>query len=320
MTLTQLEYILALNEYRHFGRAATACRVTQPSLSMQIQKLEEELNLTIFDRSKNPIYPTLEGEEIIRQAQRVIVESKKIFAITQEKQKHLCGEFRLAVIPTLSPYLIPLFAKNFAQKHPEVRLIVEEYRTEDIVRYLVEDKIDAGLLATPLHNDQLIERTLYYEPFYLFISPDHQLAKKSKVHQDDLQLNEIWLLNKGNCFRDQVINICAPNKSDSERFKENLFFESGNFETLKNMVLKFSGYTIIPWMAVEQLPAPLKKNFVRPFVKPIPTREISLVHARIFLKERIITAIEEEIYAALPKELKALKNKEIDVIDFVNAN
>ncbi len=313
MTITQLEYVVAVDKFRHFGKAAQACFVTQPTLSMQLQKLEEELDIIIFDRSKNPILPTTEGEAVIKQAKIVISEHKKIKDVINFSKKNLSGNFRLAVIPTLAPYVIPLFAKNFSLKFPNINLIIEESKTEDIIKQIEKDEIDAGLLVTPLHNDALIERVLYYEPFYLFIDPKHELSKKNKICQSDLLLSEIWLLNKGNCFRDQVLNICSE-KNQKQLEKENLNFESGNFETLKNMVLKCSGYTLLPHMCVTEL-STSKSKMVREFTRPVPTREVSIVHGRSFLKERIIDALEKEILSALPKELKSLKNRDVEVVE-----
>ena len=313
MTLTQLEYVVAVDKHRHFGKAAKACFVTQPTLSMQLQKLEQDLDLIIFDRSKNPIVPTLEGEGIIKQAKIVIREHARIMDIVRSGKEHISGHFKLGVIPTLAPYILPLFLTRFCSKFPGVRLIVEECKTEDIVKYLEDDSLDAGLLVTPLHEDSLIERVLFYEPFYLFAGPNHPILGKKKIKQDELNLDELWLLNKGNCFRDQVLNICTETTSgqvENERVK----FESGNFETLKNMVLAGSGYTILPHLAVKQLSAQRKK-LVREFATPVPTREISLVHGRSFQKERIIEALEKEIISIVPKELKCLKRSSLDIVE-----
>ena len=175
MTLTQLEYVLAVNKFRHFGKAARSCFVTQPTLSMQLQKLEDELGVVIFDRSRSPILATSEGERIIDQARVIIREEKRLLDLVQQSKDELAGEFRLAVIPTLSTYILPLFLQEFVQKHPKLDLIIEETKTEEIVGMLAEDEMDAGLLVTPLNDDTLIERVLFYEPFYLFVAPEHPL-------------------------------------------------------------------------------------------------------------------------------------------------
>jgi LysR family hydrogen peroxide-inducible transcriptional activator len=313
MTLTQLEYVLAVNRYRHFGNAAKACFVTQPTLSMQVQKLEEELGIILFDRSKSPILPTPEGELIIEQAKTVVREQKRIFDIVQRARDELAGDFRLAVIPTLSTYILPLFLKSFVEKYPSVNLVIEECKTDEIVALLAADEIDAGLLVTPLRDASLIERVLYYEPFYLFVAPDHPLGKKKKISQDDLKLEEIWLLNKGNCFRDQVLNICSEGKGERE-IRANVRFESGNLETLKNMVLTSSGYTILPHLAVSQLSAE-SRRLIREFRPPVPTREVSIVYARRVLRERVIDALQEEVLKALPAELRALDSREVEVVE-----
>lgn len=311
MTITQLEYILAVEKHNHFGKAAKACNVTQPTLSMQLQKAEEELGVVLFDRSKNPIRTTEEGEKIIQQARLVIREYKKIFAIIDASKDEVRGDFRLGVIPTLAPYLIPLFAGEFVKKYPMVNLTIEEFKTEQIIELLNKDEIDAGLLVTPLEGETFIERVLFHEPFSVFASDNHPLLKKSKVKDKDLDTSDVWLLNEGHCFRQQVLNLCKISRDNS--LHDNLKFESGNLETLKNMVLNSEGYTLLPQLAVLNLSDDDKKH-VREFQNPIPTREVSLVHNRIFLKEKIITALEECIVENLPESLTSLKKKNLEVI------
>lgn len=312
MTLTQLEYVLAVYKHKHFGKAAESCFVTQPTLSMQLQKLEEELETTIFDRSKSPIEPTVEGIDIIEQARVIIHEQKRLFSIIEENKGEISGEFKLSVIPTLSPFIIPLFIHEFTENYPKVHLQIKENKTEEIIELLKNDEIDAGILVTPLHEKKIVERSLYYEPFYLFAASGHPLNKKKKVKEDDLDINEIWLLNKGNCFRDQVLNICQNRKQNN--ISNPIDFESGNFETLKNMVVKGNGYTLLPHMAVEQLSTAHKK-LVRPFYKPTPTREVSLVHSKNCIKVKILNALEEEILASIPDELRSFKKREQQIIE-----
>jgi LysR family hydrogen peroxide-inducible transcriptional activator len=304
MSITQLEYVLAVNKHRHFNRAAQDCHVTQPTLSTQLQKLEEALGVVLFDRSKSPVIPTLEGERLIAQSQLVVREYQRLFAIAKEQDKDIiAGPFKLAVIPTMAPYLVPLFVEAFARKYPKVDLTIEEAKTQDILDMLKRDELDAALLATPLKDDQIIERVLFYEPFHLFVSPRHKLSGKQKVKEQDLADGDIWLLTEGHCFREQVLKIC----SFKGRGKHgNLEFESGNLETLKNLVSRGDGYTMLPYLAVAGLP-PHQKKLVRDFASPIPTREVSLVHARSFQKERIIIALENEILANLPKEVLSHK-------------
>jgi len=314
MTLTQLEYILAVNKFRHFGKAARSCFVTQPTLSMQLQKLEVELGVVIFDRSKSPVLTTSEGERIIDQARVIIREERRLLDLVQQSKDELAGEFRLAVIPTLSTYILPLFLQAFVDKYPGLNLVIEESKTEEIVEMLAEDEMDAGLLVTPLNDDTLIERVLFYEPFYLFVAPDHPLARRKKIRENDLELEEIWLLNKGNCFRDQVLNICSESEKEEE-VGGKIRFESGNLETLKNMVLTSSGYTVLPHLAVSQLSAQ-RRRLIREFHPPVPTREVSLVYARTVLKERVIDALEETILKRLPRALEAIDPRDVEVVEF----
>lgn len=312
MTITQMEYVLAVEEHRHFKKAAYHCHVSQPTLSMQIQKLEDQLGIVIFDRSKSPVVPTREGLIFIKQAKVVINEFNKIPALLTEDEKELVGDFRLAVIPTLAPFLIPLFAKDFKNKYPKVNLVIEEKKTEEIIELLDQDKIDGGLLVTPLHNDQIIERTLYFEPFSVYTSKETKLFDQKKVNESQLSMDNLWILNEGNCFRDQVLKVCQLSKEKSKQ-KSGLTFQSGNLETLKNMVDRSGGYTILPQMMIDGLSAKDMKK-VREFVSPVPTREVSLVHARVFLKERILQALEEVIIENIPEELLSYKKKSNEII------
>ena len=312
MTLTQLEYVLAVYKYKHFGKAATSCFVTQPTLSMQLQKLEEELEITIFDRSKTPIKPTVEGQTVIDQAQVIIKEQKKLFSLIEESKDEISGELKLAVIPTLSPYVVPQFVHEFQKAYPKVKLQITELQTEKIIELLKEDEIDAGVLVTPLHEASIVEKVLYYEPFKLFVHPSHPLSKKSKIKEEDLEIEEIWLLNKGNCFRDQVLNICS--KAKEKDLHASVNFESGNLETLKNMVLLGSGYTVLPLMATDGLTAKQQK-MLRDFSRPVPTREVSLIFSKQSVKQKLLDIVEIELLANVPDELRNLKPKGQEIIE-----
>jgi LysR family hydrogen peroxide-inducible transcriptional activator len=315
MTLRQLEYLLAVDTHRHFGRAARACQITQPTLSMQIQKLEDELGVILFDRGKSPVLPTREAGPILEQARVVLREQRRLLEVAQRTQDELAGDFRLAVIPTLSTYVLPLFVKRFGDRHPSVQLIIEESKTDEIIEGLKQGEIDAGLMATPLHDDALVERPVFYEPFHLFVAADHPLARKRTIAQEDLDLDEIWLLDKGNCFRDQVLNICSERREASQ-IGGRVRFESGNLETLKNMVLASSGYTVLPHLAVLQLP-PSERKGVRDFRSPVPTREVSLVYQRSVLGARVVEALEREIVQAVPKSLHGHDDRKREIMDLV---
>lgn len=311
-TLTQLEYIIAVNKHKHFARAAEECHVSQPSLSAQIQKVEEELNVILFDRSKKPVLTTERGELIVEQAKVIVHEHKKLYSITSPEGA-LMGEFHLGVIPTLSAYIIPLFIETFSRKYPQVKLKISEYKTEDILQRLYDDELDGGLLVTPLNDDKIIERSLFFEPFYVFASDNHDLAKRKYVKDDDLDGSSVWLLNEGHCFREQVIKVCSL-KNQNQVLK-NISFESGNLETLKNLIRRGRGYTLLPHLATINLSREEKASNLVRFTKPVPTREVSLVHSRSFLKEKIIDALVTEILESLPEELKSLKKGTFEVID-----
>ena len=270
-TITQLEYLLAVDKERHFGKAARECNVSQPSLSTQIQKLEEELETVIFDRSKKPIIATETGKEIIEQAKAVLKEHRKLGDIASLGQREPKGEFHLAVIPTLAPYLIPLFIGEFSQENPKVKLKVNEHKTDDIIKLLVNDEIDAALLVTPLGDDRLIERHLYFEPFYAYVSQGHRLAKKKSISEADLDEEDLWLLEEGHCFRDQALSFCKMSSAAPRDL-----MEGSSLSTLVQMVGAGIGVTLIPRMAV-MIETRNAEVSVAQLRSPRPTRTIGLV-------------------------------------------
>jgi LysR family hydrogen peroxide-inducible transcriptional activator len=311
-TITQLEYVVAVAKTRHFGQAAEICHVAQPSLSMQIQKLEDELDTTIFDRSKKPIGVTELGQVIILQAQKVLAEHKKLKEMALNSGHEPQGLFHLGVIPTLSPYLLPLFIGSFSSKYPKVQLKINEYQTSDIIKKIMDDEIDAGLLVSPLEDKRIIERPLFFEPFYAYVSQNHILSKRKFLREEDLSDDNLWLLEEGHCFRDQVLKVCSLKRQHAAL--ENVEFAGGNLETLKNMVKTNSGYTLLPELAVESLAQEEKKTYIKKFKKPVPTREVSLVYSRNFFKQSTLEALEREIQDHLPTRLQNLKKRDIDVV------
>ena len=309
ITITQLSYVAAVSQTRNFGLAAQTCFVSQPTLSMQIQKLEEDLGVILFDRSKKPVEPTAMGQKIIEQAQVVLQEAKRIEELIKEEKGEISGEFKLSIIPTLAPYLLPLFLESFTTNYPAVNLIVEEMQTQKIIKMLKEDKIDAGILVTPLNYAGIVEQPLFSDPFLAYLAPNHPLLSLSKISDKDLSMDDIWLLNEGHCFRDQAIEICKKVSSKSSKNK-NLTFESGNLETLKRLVDQSFGYTLLPSLAILGMSASEQKKKVRHFKPPIPIREVSVVYSRNYLKRSIIEALHQEIVSSLPKELKNEKPRE----------
>ncbi len=303
ITYIQLAYLISLARNRHFGLAARECHVTQPTLSMQIQKLEEELGVLLFDRSKKPVEATVIGQRIIEQAEKAMLEVSKIKTIAHENKGEVLGEFRLGVIPTLAPYLLPLFLESFIHKYPKVELVIEELQTSQIIQRLKLDTLDGGILATPLKHKGIMEQPLFYEPFVVYLSPKHPLTKKKMVVEKELSIEDIWLLNEGHCFRDQAIEICKQ-QIYKDPCKKKLVFESGNLETLKRLVDSKFGYTLIPYLAIERMTEKEKEKKLRFFKSPAPTREVSLVHSRTHLKENILKALKDCIQSSLPNELK----------------
>ena len=309
ITLTQLSYIAAVAKYRNFGKAAKSCFVSQPTLSMQIQKLEEELEVILFDRSKKPVELTAIGKKVVEQTQVVLQEALRIEELIKTVKGEISGSFTLGIIPTLAPYLLPLFLERFTTNYPSVKLIVEELQTHQIIHQLKEDIIDAGILVTPLHIQGIIERPIFNEPFLAYLSPDHPLLSLDKISDKDLSLNDIWLLNEGHCFRDQAIEVCKKIRGSNPQ-RKNLVFESGNLETLKRLVDQKFGYTMLPWLATMGISAAEKKKKIRAFKAPIPTREVSIAHSRSFLKKSIIEVLHKEVTTSLPRELRNSKTKE----------
>ncbi|PIE89217.1 MAG: DNA-binding transcriptional regulator OxyR [Acidobacteria bacterium] len=312
-TVTQLEYLLAVDKERHFSKAAESCCVSQPSLSVQIRNLEDELGVVIFDRSKKPIMTTAIGLDVIEQARKVLKEFKRLQDIADLGSTEVKGEFHLAIIPTLAPYLLPLFIGAFSSAYPRVKLKINEHKTDDIIRLLIDDEIDAGLLVTPLNDDRLIERHLFYEPFHAYASEGHPLLAQAILKENDLDTESLWILEEGHCFREQVLKICSFDKSST--VLPNVEFASGNLETLKTLVKKSRGYTLLPDLAVRDLGEGETEAHVRKFAKPGPTREVSLVHSRDFLKENVIAALEKTIIEKLPPDIKSLKRADIEIID-----
>lgn len=309
MTFIQLEYIVAVDAWRHFSVAAEHCFITQPTLSMQIQKLEQELDLKIFDRSKQPVVPTETGAEIIEQARKILAEKASLLEAIQNKKGILTGELRIGIIPTLAPYLLPLFIQPFARKYPAVRLVVHEMMTELIISRLREGKIDAGILVTPLQEAGIKEFVLFYEELMAYVSRKNAIYEKSYILPQDIDPNKLWLLEEGHCFRSQIVNLCELRKMSREH--SHFDYEAGSIETLRRMVEINDGITIIPELAT--LDMPLKqRQLIRHFKKPVPMREVSLVMHRNFVKKKLIDVLQQEILLTVPEKIR--KNKTRNVV------
>lgn len=304
-TITQLQYILAVDAEKNFVKAAESCYVTQPTLSMQIQKLEEELGVQIFDRSRVPVKTTDIGKKILSQAKVIVNESRKIQEIINYENKELNGTFRLGIIPTIAPSLIAIFIEDFIRDYPKVQLNIEEIQTESLLNALKHDKLDAGILATDISQESDLSKIdLYSEPFVAYISKNHRLQDSTKINYSNLILDDIWLLKEGHCFRDQVLQICQNyNKSN----KINIKFEAGSLDTLIHIVDSGLGMTLLPELTIKDMNE-LELEKVKYFEKPYPSRQVSIAFHKSFLKKNIILTIEKLIKSNLNK----LKNLNIE--------
>jgi LysR family hydrogen peroxide-inducible transcriptional activator len=289
MTLTQLQYTLAVAKYGNFTLAADKSNVTQPTLSMQVQKLEEELGALIFNRNTKPITLTAVGEKIIKQAKNIIEESQKMRYLIDQEKGVVEGEFRLGIIPTVMPTLLPLFLNTFLKKFPKVRLKIEELNTKNFTEQILDGRIDAGIGATPLNNFKLIENPLYYEPFVGYVPENHPLYKNKKLQINDLESSKILILEDGHCFRNQMINLCGINLIDYK-----FSIKSGSFETMINLADEGLGMTLLPYMHTQSLSSKKQKN-LRYFEDPAPAREISLIYSKAKLKLPIAFALNKVI-------------------------
>jgi LysR family hydrogen peroxide-inducible transcriptional activator len=309
-SLTQLEYVLAVHKHGHFAKAAEACFVTQPTLSMQIQKLEDDLGVKIFDRSKKPILLTHIGKKLVSQMQAVLFEARKIESlIQQDKKGSKLGSLKVGVIPTVAPYLLPRLLPVCEELYSDLELVIRELQTDQIFTALENDEIDVGILATPSQMAKMFEFTLYYEPFYVLCGKDHEYASLKKIKYQTLSMEDVWLLEEGHCLRNQVLDLCSTKKDRSgiRRYQ----FESGSLETLKNLVDLYGGYTLLPHLATEHIG---ERSRVVPFERPIPAREIGLVYRREHYKSELIEALGEAILKCIPEELRRIRQKDLDVL------
>jgi LysR family hydrogen peroxide-inducible transcriptional activator len=307
MTFTQLEYIVAVDTHRHFAEAAQHCYVTQPTLSMQIHKLEEELSVKIFDRSKQPVLPTEAGKEIIDQARRILSERNDLLEMLDAKKGIVNGELRVGIIPTIAPYLLPLVVPAFTKKYPQVRLVVNELTTALMLSRLREGKIDAGILVTPLQEQGIKEDVLFYEELLVYVSKNNTAYKKSYVLPKDIDPDKLWLLEEGHCFRSQIINLCELRRAGKTSHFE---YEAGSLETLRRMVDINDGITILPELATIDMTATQLKH-LRNFKQPAPVREVSMIVHRDFVKRKLVEVLKQTILQVIPEKIKKNKKQQI---------
>lgn len=302
MTLQQLEYILAVNQFRHFAKAAEYCRVTQPTLSAMIQKLEEELDTRIFDRSQQPVCSTPVGIHIIEQAQNILVQANRIKNIIEEEKHSLTGTFKLGILPTVAPYLLPRFFPQLMKKYPDLDIRVVEMKTNDIKKALQTGEIDAGIVASLAGMEELQQTPLFYEQFFAYVSREDALFNNEVIRTSDLNGEQLWLLDEGHCFRDQLVRFCQMKSARASQ----LAYHLGSMETFMRMVESGKGVTFIPELAVLQL-GDAQKELVRSFAIPCPTRQVVLLTNKNFIRHTLLEVLVKEIKLSVPKEMLSLK-------------
>lgn len=308
MTITQLEYVLAVEKHRNFVQAADSCFVTQPTLSMQIQKLEDELGIKIFDRSRQPVVTTQIGLEIIQQARITIAEFYKINETVNANKHEVSGEIRIGIIPTLAPYLLPLFLTEYLRNFPSIKLKIKELTTDRIIDGLKNDDLDLGLVATPLQQPNINEYLIFYEELVLYVSRENAIYKKKYALSEDINPNELWLLEEGHCLRSQIENLCELKR---KAIGNNQFeYQSGSLETLRKMVERNQGITILPELATMDFDEE-RLNLVRHFKSPEPVREISIVTHKNFAKMGILKSLRKCIIESLPEKIKDNKDQNV---------
>ena len=294
MTIIQLRYMLLVAEHKNFTIAANKAFVTQPTLSIQIQKLEEELGAKIFNRNTKPVLLTEIGEKIVQQAQKIIEESSRMTDIVAQEKGFIGGEFKLGILPTVMPTLLPKFLYPFIKKYPKVDIKIEELTTSSICEKINDGHLDAGILATPLLRDNIIEKSLYYEPFVGYVPSSYVYHKNKNIEIEDLNLSDLLILEDGHCFRNHVLNLCEINEKKLKRFD----LKSGGFETLIHLADAGLGMTILPYLNAIGLPKEKQIN-LKYFKEPAPAREISLIHSKSQLKLSIISALKSVISEVL---------------------
>lgn len=311
MNLQQLEYIIAVERERHFVRAAEKCFVTQATLSMMVKKLEEELGVQLFDRSQQPVKPTREGVEIIELAKKIVAQTRFIKDYARELKEEVSGELRLVIIPTIAPYLLPLFLRPLQQEFPHLKLHIRELISDDIVKALKRGDADVGILATPLNEREIREHPLFYEEFFPYASASELLPKKKYLLPNDINPNHLWLLEEGHCLRDQLLNFCTLKKPED---KANLLrYEVGSIQTLINMVDSNEGITILPKLATERLTLQQQAK-LRAFAPPKPAREVSLITVHDFPRKKLLQHLKEIILEAV-KDRVITDKKGLNVLE-----
>lgn len=297
MTIIQLEYLLAVANCGSFSAASERCFVTQPSLSMQIKNLEEELGVILLDRSKKPVIPTQVGHIVIERAREAIMAYNNIKEGVAELKGSVAGRIRLGVIPTIAPYLLPRFVHSFGEKFPQVELEIKEMITPDIIRAIDHDEIDVAILAGGTCPERITEQELFDDRFYAYVSPENNLYERSSLRIEDISLRDVILLSEGHCLRSQILELCGSKRSTDVSY----YFDSGSLETLMRIVDVTNLVTIIPEMTVPYVPAEHSKQ-VKVLAKGATSRKIVIAVRRTYAKQTIVTALKETILDSVNKK------------------
>ncbi|MCG6190422.1 hydrogen peroxide-inducible genes activator [Maribellus maritimus] len=300
MNFTQLEYLKELYIQGSFSLAARHLKITQPALSLQIQKLEEEIGFTLLDRTKRPLQFTEEGKYFYHKSIDILKMVEELKQTSFELSEEVKGNVQVGIIPTLAPYLVPLFINELNRSYPDLQIEVTEFKTEDIISKLKLGDLDCGILSTPVSAGGVLFEALFYERFYAYISEDHQLFDRKKINIDELSEEEIWYLEEGNCFQNQVNSICKINYQ--KKTSQNLIYRSSSIESLRRIVENKNGITFLPELATINIPSELEE-LIKEFSGEQPVREISLVVSKNYSKKRQIAALKKVILDSIPQRM-----------------
>lgn len=311
MNLQQLQYIVAVDAYRHFVKASEVCFVTQPTLSTMIHRLEDELGVKIFDRNKQPVEPTLIGREIIDKARLILDQAEELKSMVSGSINEVKGEIRLGVIPTIAPYLLPLILPVFIEKYPEINFVISEFNTEQIIEKIISRELDMAILATPLNRRFIEEHLLYNERFIAYIAEEREVSAEQLIRPQDIDPEELWLLDEGHCLRTQALRLCEM--QGGTQTKRKFQYSTGSIESLKKLVKLFKGWTVLPELAVlgENIE---DSDHLFKFVAPAPAREISLITYSHFARKHLVKVISEEIRAQILPLLES-QQEEVKIME-----
>jgi LysR family hydrogen peroxide-inducible transcriptional activator len=314
MTLKQLNYALALGRLGSYGRVAKSMGVSQPAVSLQIQALEDELGIMLFDRSGKQVQTTVNGLVFLEKAQSVVTESKHLEDFALQLSEEIQGDIRLGIIPTLSPFLVPLFAEDLNRKYPKINLTVQEAITEEVLRGIKDGTFHAGIISTPIQSKSNLKLTpLFYERFYLYVSEKHKLFSKEEIAISDLDDQNVWLLKEGNCFMDQVTNICSLHANQKGN---NFIYETNNIDALRRIVEYKGGITFLPELSTLMIPSE-QEEMIKDIKGKKRVREVSMISLKTEVRQNLLNVIQEVICDNVPSQMLSKKDKELVKTNFI---